>query len=99
MAESRNETIGATAVKAIPWNSKRTSLLIFNNSAVNTVYFGFNSGLTTTNGQTIRPYTGYAFSKDTGDDPTLEYWLIASGAGTDVRITEQWVIEPPAKVS
>jgi hypothetical protein len=91
MAESRVETIGATALKAITSNKFRTSLLIFNNSAANTVYFGFNNGLATTNGQPIRPYTGYAFSRETGDDPTLEYWLIASGAGTDVRITEQWV--------
>lgn len=91
MAESRAESIGATAVKAVTWNSKRTSLLIYNNSAANTVYFGFNSGLTVNNGQVIRPYTGYAFSPETGDDPTLDYWLISSGAATDVRITEQWV--------
>lgn len=97
MADSRNESIGTAAVKAVPWNSKRTSLLIFNNSAANTLYFGFNSQLSTTNGQPIRPYTGYAFSRETGDDPTLDYWLIASGATTDVRITEQWVKDEPIK--
>lgn len=91
MAESRAESIGTTAVKAVTYNKKRSSLLIYNNSAANTVYFGFNNGLSTGNGQVIRPYTGYAFSAETGDDPTLEYWLIASAVSTDVRITEQWV--------
>lgn len=91
MAESRRELIGTTAVKAVTWNSKRTSLLIFNNHATQILYFGFNALVSPTNGQPIRPYTGYAFSPETGDDPTLDYWLIADGANTDARITEQWV--------
>ncbi len=81
-------TVGTTAIQAVVPDKGRTSLIIFNNSTTATVYYGSDNTLTVDNGVPIPPRSGLAFSRETGDDPGIAYWLIASAAGTDVRIGE-----------
>lgn len=81
-------TVGTTAIQAVRYNKSRTSLVIFNNSTTATVYYGSDGTLTASNGIPIPPRSGMVFSKQSGDDPRISYWLVSSAAGTDVRIGE-----------
>lgn len=81
-------TVGTTAIQAVVPDKARTSLIIFNNSTTATVYYGSDNTLSATTGVPIPPRSGLAFSRETGDDPSVAYWLVASAVGTDVRIGE-----------
>ncbi len=81
-------TVGTTAIQAVRFNKDRSSLVIFNNSATATVYYGSDGALTAANGIPIPPRSGMAFSRQTGDDPRISYWLVSSALTTDVRIGE-----------
>jgi hypothetical protein len=89
--------VGITPVRAVEPNIKRTALTIFNNSLTNTVYYGADVSLSEDNGMVILPQTGWTFLKGMGDDPTTEFYLVANGANTDVRISEGYQnnSEPP----
>jgi len=78
-------TIGVTEQQLIYRQVDRTSYVIFNNSAANTLYIGEKGQ--GTNGFPIKPLGSISF-KIPEDDTTGELWGIASGAGTDIRIYE-----------
>jgi len=81
--------VGTTAVRAVVFNSKRTSLAIANLGTA-TVFFGLDATLTVNDGFPIPAGAILAFSLDTGDNPRLERWLISGTAGQDVRLNDEF---------
>lgn len=79
-------TVGTTAVE-LKCNAtvltERISATLSNTSG-NTVYWGFTSGVTTTNGTPIEKSVFMQW--DVG--PNTSIWLIAASAGNTVRVTE-----------
>lgn len=81
-----NISVGTTAVEAKVGASRladRISLTVFNNGS-QTIYWGYSSSVTTTNGTPI--FKNQLFEFDISDNRGV--WLIASSAGQDVRVTE-----------
>ncbi|MDD3523851.1 MAG: hypothetical protein PHQ41_04040 [Candidatus Cloacimonetes bacterium] len=86
--------IGLASEIAANYDKDRSSLIIYNNSASAVIYYGSDNTLSTSNGFPIPPKTGLAFSEQTGDDPSLAYWLVSDTAGTDVRVGEGRAVQP-----
>lgn len=79
-------TIGTTAVEAKVGASpltNRKSLTIYNNSG-NTLYWGYTSGVTVSNGTPLLRDSLAVFEIGTG----TSIFLVASNTGNNVRITE-----------
>ncbi|MDD4987045.1 MAG: hypothetical protein PHQ43_15010 [Dehalococcoidales bacterium] len=87
--------VGTTPERAVVPNPKRTSLTIFNNSTTTPVYYGADSGLSTTEGMVILPQTGWSFLDGLGDDPQTAFYLVVASGTADVRIAEGYA--PPEK--
>lgn len=80
--------VGTAEVRIAARNKNRTSLVIANASAVNTVFFKDGAGVGITTGIPIPP-NGTASIKIPEDDPTTDWYAIASAANTSVRVIEQ----------
>lgn len=91
--------VGATEVKIVSANKVRTSLVIANGSAANTLFIkDGGSGVSVLNGLPVPP-NGQASYRIPEDDPTSSFFAIASGAGTRVIIQEQLGRQPlPVRV-
>jgi hypothetical protein len=72
-----------TAAVILDSNPKRKAVIIYNNGA-ETVYLGFNSSVSTSNGLPI--LSGAAYEND-HFNATGEYWIISTGT-TDLRVEE-----------
>lgn len=84
----RPETVGTSAVPLVPFDSKRSSVAIHNNSTTATLYIADFPGVTSSNGYPILPGADFVLADYSGDDPTRSLWAIASALATNVRIYE-----------
>ena len=79
-------TVGTSAVQAMVGGSplaNRKTLTIFNNSSSD-IYFGYANTVTTSTGTPLFKNQFAEFSIG----PNTALWLIAGGAGNNVRVTE-----------
>jgi len=87
MSAPFNVTVTTTVTRIVDYSSKRTVVMIYNNSSV-VIYVGVGKGLTTQNGFPIAPNQGAVFAREFGDDPTLSYYAVAESGTADVRVWE-----------
>jgi len=80
------KSVGTTEEKIVEVQRNRTSL-VFQSNTTNTIYLKEGKGASTTNGLVLRPYAVISL-KIPEDDPSNEWWAIASGASSDLRIYE-----------
>lgn len=73
-------SIGTSAAVIKAAHGSRTSLVVQNAHATNTLYVGSDSSVTTSNGVVVAAGASVTF-----DDYTGDVYGIASGASTDVR--------------
>lgn len=97
MKMNRKVIVGTTAERGVEPNKDRTSLVIYNNSTTATVFYGSDTSLSTDDGVPIAPKTGFAFSTETGDNPEMAYYLVSTGADTDVRVGEGFAPKPSTR--
>lgn len=83
-------SVGTTAVSVAQHNRRRTSLTISNPDTAAVIYTGKDSTVTTGNGVPLFPQTIVTFNKMSGDDPTIERWVISDTAGKNVRFEEEF---------
>jgi hypothetical protein len=69
-------------------NRKRTSLTVWNDDTVTSLYIGFDRQVSVFNGMVVLPQSGMTFLKGLGDRPDLELFGVTGGATIDVRILE-----------
>lgn len=74
-----------TPSQIVPYNPKRTSLVIWNNDAASNAYLGSDASMTASNGLPLLPSTGYSFLKGMGDDPRLAFFALGPAAGVEIR--------------
>lgn len=91
--------VGVTEVKIVSANHARTSLIIANGDAANTLFIkDGGSGVSTLNGLPVPP-NGQVSYRIPEDDPKSSFFAIASGAATRVIVQEQLGTQPlPVKV-
>ena len=76
-------SVDATAEIIVDGTTGRTSIVIQNADAADTVYVGTSNAVTAANGIKVAPGASVTF-----DDYTGEIWGIGSGAAVDVRYFE-----------
>jgi len=79
--------VGTTVKRIVDYSSKRTVVMIYNNSSV-VIFLGVGQDLSTTNGFPIAPNQGAVFAREFGDDPTIAYYAVAESGEADVRVWE-----------
>lgn len=77
------------------YRKNRTTLVVFNTDAVNTIYLGDDEVVTAVDGFPLLPGAWWAFSPESGDDPRLALYALAVGGVVDVR---WWEDSAPAVV-
>jgi len=79
-------TVGTSAVELKVGGSPLTNrkLVIFQNLSNKTIYWGFNSSVTTTTGLAI----GGGLEKQFSVNDTVRIWVISANTGLDCRIAE-----------
>jgi hypothetical protein len=77
-------SVGTSPVEVIASSPPRASLLVQNVSADTAAYVGFDSNVDTTTG-TLVPAQGGTYADETHTGPI---YVIAEGAGTDIRFQE-----------
>jgi len=78
-------SFGLTPLQGMGAASNRSSWVIYNNSA-NTIYWAYSrDGCSAASGFPILS-GGFFGLKIPEDDPTLEVWIVAAGAGSDIAI-------------
>jgi hypothetical protein len=84
--------------KIVQVNEARTSLIILNPSAANTLYVRDSAGVSTENAIRIPP-GGSVTYRIPEDNPTTPFWAIATGATIVAIVQEQMGIQPlPVRV-
>lgn len=87
MGNSYNIVVGNVTPVKINYDKSRTTLAVRNQSA-GTLYYGFDNSVSATNGFPVTTLTPVVFDYLSGDEPSLELWLIASAGAQDVRVSE-----------
>jgi len=87
------KSVGLTEVRVLDSNPGRTSLILYNNHATQTIYLNRSKGVSSSNGFPIPAGAALAF-KIPEDDVTGELWAIGSGAATDLRYIEGFGLVP-----
>lgn len=91
VSRPRVETVGTEPFRIIDWSPERTAVVI-NNNGTEVLSLGVDVDLTTATGFPIQTGQVIVFSREFGDDPTLERWAISGAAGQNVRIMEEYGI-------
>lgn len=82
--------VGTTAI-VIPANLKRTSLLFSNTHTTAIVYGSRRGSVSSTDFEfVLYPQTSIAFSRQTGDNPTLARHIVSDTATTTVGVNQEF---------
>ena len=87
------ELVGVLEERILSAHPGRTSLLLYNNHATQTIYFGRSKGVSSVNGFPLPAGVPLSF-KIPEDDVTGELWAVGSGADTDLRFIEGYGLVP-----
>ena len=83
--------IGTTAVVGAIGNLRRTSLSFYNSHATAIVYGSRRGSVSSTDYEFIVwPKTSISFSRDAGDNPTLQRHIVSDTASTTVGVNEEF---------
>ena len=91
---SRPVTVATTPTLLLPYNPRRTSVVIFNEDAA-AVFIGEDETSLLTRGSPVTPGGAVAFAAVDGDTPENILFGISAAGGADVRILEQFGKLPP----